>query len=48
MARAASFVDKGKMSTVQFKLNGLPDEAALAERKARWESRLAALAKHVG
>jgi hypothetical protein len=45
---AATFVDKGARSAVQLQLNGLPDEAALAERKATWKSRLAALATHVG
>jgi len=45
---AATFIDKGAKSAVQLQLNGLPDEAALAARKAIWKTRLADLAKHFG
>jgi hypothetical protein len=45
---AATFVAKGERSAVQLQLNGIPDEATLAERKATWKARLAALATHVG
>jgi hypothetical protein len=44
---AAWFTDKGERSTVQLQLDRIPDEAALAERKALWKTRLDALTKHV-
>lgn len=43
----ATFIDKGAKSAVQLQLNGIPDEASLAARKALWKSRLAALADHL-
>ena len=45
---AATFVDKGAKSAVQLQLNGLPNEATLADRKALWKSRLNDLARHAG
>ncbi len=44
---AATFIDKGAKSAVQLQLNGLPDEATLAARKATWKSRLSVLARYL-
>lgn len=44
---AVHFLEKGEKSAVQLQLNGIISEAELAERKARWKTRLTALAEHI-